>query len=117
VQVTVVGPADLPELLLLMRAYCDFYQVGPGDHAVLDLADAGRRPRRGDERPVGRSWLTSGGQGRPGRRTSITSSPGLRRSLCRIPRDLGGGVLSHREGQAASTLMVRPSLMARWAAS
>ena len=82
-QIAVVGPADLPELLPLMRAYCDFYQVAPEDqallalsqalladpqreglqllarddagpgrrlrHPVLDLANAGRRPRRGDE--------------------------------------------------------------------
>ena len=39
-QVAVVGPADLPELLPLMRAYCDFYQVGPGDQALLELSQA-----------------------------------------------------------------------------
>jgi hypothetical protein len=85
VQITMVGSADLPELLPLLRGYCDFYQVAPGDQALLELsqalladaqreglqllarddtgravcsppclelADAGRRPRRGDERPV-----------------------------------------------------------------
>jgi hypothetical protein len=40
VQITVVGPADLPELLPLMRAYCDFYQVAPEDQALLELSHA-----------------------------------------------------------------------------
>ena len=38
--ITVVGPADLPELLPLMRAYCDFYQVAPEDQALLGLSQA-----------------------------------------------------------------------------
>jgi GNAT superfamily N-acetyltransferase len=33
-------PADLAELLPLMRAYCDFYQVAPGDQALLELSQA-----------------------------------------------------------------------------
>jgi hypothetical protein len=40
VQITVVGSADLPELLPLMRAYCDFYQVAPGGQALLELSQA-----------------------------------------------------------------------------
>jgi GNAT superfamily N-acetyltransferase len=40
VRITVVGPADLPELLPLMRAYCDFYQVAPSDRALLELSRA-----------------------------------------------------------------------------
>ena len=40
VQITVVGSADLPELLQLMRAYCDFYQVAPGDQGLLELSQA-----------------------------------------------------------------------------
>jgi GNAT superfamily N-acetyltransferase len=40
VQITVVGPADLPELLPLMRAYCDFYQVAPSDQALRELSQA-----------------------------------------------------------------------------
>jgi GNAT superfamily N-acetyltransferase len=40
VQITVVGPADLPELLPLVRAYCDFYQVAPSDQALLGLSRA-----------------------------------------------------------------------------
>jgi GNAT superfamily N-acetyltransferase len=35
-----VRPADLDELLGLMRAYCDFYEVSPGDPDLLALADA-----------------------------------------------------------------------------
>jgi GNAT superfamily N-acetyltransferase len=39
-RITVVGPADLPELLPLVRAYCDFYQVAPSDRALLELSQA-----------------------------------------------------------------------------
>ena len=39
-RIAVVGPADLPELLPLMRAYCDFYQVAPEDQALLTLSQA-----------------------------------------------------------------------------
>jgi GNAT superfamily N-acetyltransferase len=40
VQITVVGPDDLPELLPLMRAYCDFYEVAPSDQALRELSQA-----------------------------------------------------------------------------
>jgi len=33
-----VGPGQLDELLVLMRAYCDFYEVAPSDSALLDLS-------------------------------------------------------------------------------
>ena len=39
-QIVTVGPADLPALLPLVRAYCDFYQVGPSDRALLELSRA-----------------------------------------------------------------------------
>jgi GNAT superfamily N-acetyltransferase len=34
---TVTEP-DLPELLPLMRGYCDFYEVGPSDDALLAMS-------------------------------------------------------------------------------
>jgi ribosomal protein S18 acetylase RimI-like enzyme len=34
------GEEDLAELLALMRAYCDFYRVGPSDESLLALARA-----------------------------------------------------------------------------
>jgi GNAT superfamily N-acetyltransferase len=45
--IDVVGEADLPELLTLMRGYCDFYEVSPTDEALLTMsrtliADPGR---------------------------------------------------------------------------
>jgi GNAT superfamily N-acetyltransferase len=33
-----VAEQDLPELLPLMRAYCDFYEVRPSDEALLALS-------------------------------------------------------------------------------
>ncbi len=35
-----VVEADLADLLVLMRAYCDFYQTAPSDEALLDLSRA-----------------------------------------------------------------------------
>jgi GNAT superfamily N-acetyltransferase len=35
-----VGADDLPDLLPLMRGYCDFYEANPSDEALLDLARA-----------------------------------------------------------------------------
>jgi GNAT superfamily N-acetyltransferase len=39
-RITMVGSTDLAELLPLMRAYCDFYQVTPGDRELLELSRA-----------------------------------------------------------------------------
>ena len=39
-QITLVGATDLPELLPLVRAYCDFYQVTPSDRELLALSRA-----------------------------------------------------------------------------
>jgi GNAT superfamily N-acetyltransferase len=36
----VVGEADLADLLPLMRAYCDFYEVAPTDDALLAMSRA-----------------------------------------------------------------------------
>ena len=36
--ITTVTEADLPELLPLMRAYCDFYEVNPSDEELLALS-------------------------------------------------------------------------------
>jgi GNAT superfamily N-acetyltransferase len=38
--IKVVTEADLEELLPLMRAYCDFYGVAPGERALLALSRA-----------------------------------------------------------------------------
>ena len=39
-RIDVVGEADLPELLTLMRGYCDFYEVSPGDEDLLVMSRA-----------------------------------------------------------------------------
>ena len=36
--ITTVTESDLPELLQLMRGYCDFYEVGPSDEALLAMS-------------------------------------------------------------------------------
>jgi ribosomal protein S18 acetylase RimI-like enzyme len=39
-RITMVGSTDLTELLPLVRAYCDFYQVTPSDRELLELSRA-----------------------------------------------------------------------------
>ena len=39
-QIGRVGEGDLPELLPLMRGYCDFYEVSPSDEQLLGLSRA-----------------------------------------------------------------------------
>ena len=38
--IAAAGERDLPELLPLMRAYCDFYEVAPPDGALLAMSRA-----------------------------------------------------------------------------
>jgi GNAT superfamily N-acetyltransferase len=38
--IATVTEADLPELLPLMRGYCDFYEVDPSDDALLAMSRA-----------------------------------------------------------------------------
>jgi GNAT superfamily N-acetyltransferase len=38
--IAIVTEADLPDLLPLMRGYCDFYGTRPADEALLELARA-----------------------------------------------------------------------------
>lgn len=40
IEISRVGESDLPELLPLMRGYCNFYEVSPADDQLLALACA-----------------------------------------------------------------------------
>jgi GNAT superfamily N-acetyltransferase len=40
IRISRAAEADLGDLLPLMRAYCDFYEVEPSDEALLDLSRA-----------------------------------------------------------------------------
>jgi GNAT superfamily N-acetyltransferase len=40
VRIARVAESDLPELLPLMRAYCDFYRVSPPDDSLVSLSHA-----------------------------------------------------------------------------
>lgn len=39
-RIEIAGETDLPELLTLMRGYCDFYEVSPSDEQLLALSRA-----------------------------------------------------------------------------
>ena len=38
--IELVGPGDVPDILPLMRAYCDFYEVSPSDEDLVAMARA-----------------------------------------------------------------------------
>jgi len=72
--IELVGPGDVPDILPLMRAYCDFYEVSPSEEDLVAMAralidDPERQgvqliARDGDGRAVGFatvfwSWSTS----------------------------------------------------------
>jgi GNAT superfamily N-acetyltransferase len=40
ITIDVAAEGDLPELLTLMRGYCDFYEVDPSDEALLTMSRA-----------------------------------------------------------------------------
>jgi GNAT superfamily N-acetyltransferase len=60
-RITPVGSTDLPELLPLVRAYCDFYQVTPSDQELLALS----RALLADPRREGLQLLARDDAGRP----------------------------------------------------
>jgi hypothetical protein len=72
-RITLVGSTDLPELLPLLRAYRDFYQVTPSDRELLELsrallADPGREGLQllaRDDAGQAVGFATSTGAGRP----------------------------------------------------
>jgi GNAT superfamily N-acetyltransferase len=91
-----VGDDDLADLLPLMRAYCDFYAVAPGDDALLAMsraliADPGREglqllARTTDGTPVGFAtvfWTWS---------TTRAARIGVMNDLFVAPEGRGGGV-------------------------
>lgn len=59
-RIAIVTLADLPELLVLMRGYCDFYEVSPSDGALEALA----RALIADPRREGLQLLARDEQGR-----------------------------------------------------
>jgi GNAT superfamily N-acetyltransferase len=59
-QITLVGSTDLPELLPLMRAYCDFDQATPSDRELLALS----RPLLADPQREGLQLLARDEAGR-----------------------------------------------------
>jgi hypothetical protein len=70
--ITVVGEADLPELMPMLRSYCDFYRVDPSDEKLAELsraliADPGNRMGFSAMGRLGFRWDSrrSSGLGRP----------------------------------------------------
>jgi GNAT superfamily N-acetyltransferase len=92
-----VTTADLPDLLPLVRAYCDFYDVAPADNALLAvsralIADPDREgvqliARNGGEEAVGFAtvyWTWD---------TLIAARAGIMHDLFVVPSSRGTGVV------------------------
>ena len=75
-----VGVADLPELLPMLRAYCDFYRVDPPDDRLLALASALiDNPAEGEQhiaRDTGAAGPATSDTGAAGPATSDTGAAG-----------------------------------------
>ncbi|HEX5909832.1 MAG TPA: hypothetical protein VFY44_05015, partial [Thermoleophilaceae bacterium] len=98
-EISVAGEGDLDELLPLMRAYCDFYDVAPSDEDLLALsraliADPGREGvqliARGDDgaaaRRCGEAARSVGGQPQPDGPQRLS----FRGHVHRAGREVGG---------------------------
>src|SRR5437764_907767 len=59
-RIDLVGERNLPELLPLMRAYCDFYRVSPPDGDLLEMS----RALLADSEREGLQLIGRDGQGR-----------------------------------------------------
>ena len=133
-EISVAGEGDLDELLPLMRAYCDFYDVAPSDEDLLALsraliADPEREGvqliARGDDgaavgfATVFWSWTTTRGRAAGGDERPVRGAPrheaagrrrrpdrGLRRARPRARRGVTGVV--DRAGQPPRPEGLRP---------
>jgi GNAT superfamily N-acetyltransferase len=91
-----VTEADLPDLLPLVRAYCDFYDVAPGDEALLSLS----RALIADPEREGVQLLARDEAGRPAGFATVYWSwdtlwgarVGIMHDLFVTPESRGGGV-------------------------
>jgi GNAT superfamily N-acetyltransferase len=97
-RITVVGPVDLPELLPLLRAYCDFYEVAPSDQALVELS----RALLADPRREGLQLLARDDAGRAVGfatlywtwQTLAATRVGVMNDLFVAPEARGGGIAS-----------------------
>jgi GNAT superfamily N-acetyltransferase len=113
--IAVVSEVDLPELLPLMRAYCDFYEVSPSDDALFAMsraliADPEREGlqllARSSGQPAGFAtifwtWSTLSAS-RIGVMNDLFVAPSARRK--RVGQELIGACLEHCRRHGASSL-------------
>ena len=105
-RITVVDPGDLPELLPLMRACCDFYQVDPGDQALLELShSAARRPAREGLQLLARDD-SGGAVGSPCRSVWLTAAGAVHGPPIVMVWALGLGDRGSSTGDATPPLVV-----------
>ena len=91
-----VGDADLADLLPMMRAYCDFYEVDPPDADLERLA----RALIADPRSEGLQLIARGDDGEPlgfatlywSWQTLTAARAGVMNDLFVVPEARGGGI-------------------------
>jgi ribosomal protein S18 acetylase RimI-like enzyme len=95
-RIETVGEADLAELLPMMRAYCDFYEVAPGDADLEALA----RALIADPQREGMQLIARGEDGEPlgfatvfwSWQTLSAARAGVMNDLYVVPEARGQGV-------------------------
>jgi ribosomal protein S18 acetylase RimI-like enzyme len=116
-RIETVGEADLAELLPMMRAYCDFYEVAPGDADLEALA----RALIADPQREGMQLIARGEDGEPlgfatvfwSWQTLSAARAGVMNDLYVVPEARGQGVgralieeCRHRAGDRGAAELV-----------
>jgi len=116
--ITVVGEADLDDLLPLMRAYCDFYTVNPSDEALLALS----RALIADPQREGMQFLARDGDGLAAGfatlfwswDTTEAARIGIMNDLYVAPGARGSGLAERLIGECAGRCSERGAARLEW---
>ena len=117
-QITVASESDLGDLLVLMRAYCDFYEVDPSDDALLALS----RALIADPELEGVQLLARDEGGAPQVRDRLLELGHDRgeqhrdheRSVCRCPAARGSGLAERLIQECLSRCAARGASRLEW---
>ncbi|MGO9488318.1 MAG: N-acetyltransferase family protein [Solirubrobacteraceae bacterium] len=116
--VELVTSGDLDELLVLMRAYCDFYRVHPSDQALLSMAAA----LLADPETEGVQLIARDGRGRPAGfatvfwswSTASAARVGIMNDLYLVPAARGRGLAGALIAACLERCRLRGAVALEW---
>jgi GNAT superfamily N-acetyltransferase len=116
--ISLVGDADLAELLPLMRGYCEFYEVAPSDEALLGMA----RVLIGDPEREGFQLVARDGSGQAVGFATVfwtwstlsAARIGVMNDLFVAPEARGSGVADELIGECARLVRERGGKSLEW---